>query len=1223
MRYLSKVIFLNSAHIPYAEIRVDGNVHFIGTQGVGKSTLLRAILFFYNADKLHLGIPKEKQNFDAFYLPYANSYIVYEVVRENGAYSVVVSKSMGRAAFRLVDAPYRKSWFVNDRHEVSADWSEVRARILEMDARCTITPLVTSYEMFRDIIFGNNRRPDMVAYRKFAIVESAKYQNIPRTIQHVFLNSRLDADFVKDTIIQSMSEEDISIDLAYYRSQIEAFEQEYDDVMLWLKPNKNGEIVVRKQAEQVIQRYRGLLYSQKQLEEERAELNYAEKVARDMLPVLETQIQETEEKRTRLIRLIGEEKTKYAAERDKLVRREGSIADDLKRIREKRQYYEKEGIEDVMRRVAGEAVLLHELESLKQTYAELTATYRDVLQKYNLMVDKLETGFTTFENERRKAMLDRENVLNAQKNALYTRYREQESQVRDAYEERLKTWNSSRMQLTEEISMLQQQKTRIRLTPHFGKEIDDCRAQLEALKEEERQTSWEVANSKLACDRLRQQCADELKDNDWQFKQQADEVIRRRTTLEEEMRRLRALIDRWKGSFAEWLDAHKPGWQETIGKVADEELILYSQDLCPALAKENDNTWFGVRVELSGIVKELHTPARLKEELAGKQAAHETCVRELTQLNAHREETQGQIKKKYNRQVREMADKQHLLEAQLQKIPVRRKNLQAELVSWERKETEWKQAQMEQIAQQLGQKSQEQVRLEEEEKRLQAERDKRLKQLSDELRKAEKAEEATAEQEIRVIREEITRQRVEKEAKKAELHRLQEKELGGMGADTSVLANYEKRMESIRQELEYIGRKRSLVSDFEKDKREYFDRESQLRQEKKTNESLLADLEHKYGLRMERLQGQQHEVEHALETQKQEQTGILNDLKDLKAFRADEYLCPPESYTLETRPTRKSCGVLIGELKSLIISIQKDTEQFKRAVNVFHSNFTAKNTFHFPETLTSDRDFYDFAANLCEFVEDNKILEYQARISERYTNIIQRISKETGDLTQHESEIQKTIRAINEDFVKRNFAGVIRGIELRTQASDDKLMQLLVEIKQFNEVHQFNMGLLDLFSQDSRTEVNEKAVKYLYSFSRQLRDNPSRKNLVLSDTFTLQFRVRENDNDTGWTEKIANVGSDGTDILVKAMVNIMLINVFKEKASRKFGDFRIHCMMDEIGKLHPNNVKGILAFANCRNIVLINSSPTTYNVEDYRYTYLLSKDAQSYTHVVPLLTRKQ
>ena len=714
-----------------------------------------------------------------------------------------------------------------------------------------------------------------------------------------------------------------------------------------------------------------------------------------------------------------------------------------------------------------------------------------------------------------------------------------------------------------------------------------------------------------------------MKESEWQFKQEAEELVRRRTALDEEIQNLTSLLDHWKGSFCEWLDAHKPGWQETIGKVADEELILYAQDLHPVLAGDSDNTLFGVRVELSGVAKELRTPARLKEELAEKEAARESYVRELAQLNGRREETLGQIKKKYNRQIREVADKQHLLEAQLQQIPARRKHLQAELTSWQRKEAEWKREQTEQVEFQLAQKSQEQVRWEDEDKRLRAEKEKRLKQLAEELRKTEKAEEEVVRQETGVIHEEITRQRVEMETKKAELRRSQAKELEGSGADMSVITSYEKRMADIRQELEYIVRKRSLVSDFEKDKREYFDREPQLRNEKKTNDAQLEDLENKYKLRMERLLSQQSEADKILEARRKEHADIHKDLASLKAFRADEDLCPSESYTSEMRPTRKSCGTIIGDLKSLIISIHRELDQFKRAVNAFHGNFTAKNTFHFPETLASDSDSYDFAANLCEFVEDNKIVEYQTRISERYTNIIQRISKETGDLTQHESEIQKTIRAINEDFVRRNFAGVIRGIELRTQASDDKLMQLLVEIKQFNEEHQFNMGALDLFSQDSRMEVNEKAVKYLYSFSRQLRDNPSRKSLVLSDTFNLQFRVKENDNDTGWTEKIANVGSDGTDILVKAMVNIMLINVFKEKASRKFGDFRIHCMMDEIGKLHPNNVKGILAFANCRNIVLVNSSPTTYNVEDYRYTYLLSKDAQSFTQVVPLLTRKQ
>jgi hypothetical protein len=48
-------------------------------------------------------------------------------------------------------------------------------------------------------------------------------------------------------------------------------------------------------------------------------------------------------------------------------------------------------------------------------------------------------------------------------------------------------------------------------------------------------------------------------------------------------------------------------------------------------------------------------------------------------------------------------------------------------------------------------------------------------------------------------------------------------------------------------------------------------------------------------------------------------------------------------------------------------------------------------------------------------------------------------------------------------------------------------------------------------------------------------------------------------------------------------------------------------MMDEIGRLHPSNIKGILRFANERNILLINGSPISQNATDYKYTYKLSK----------------
>ena len=40
MRYLNKIVFINSAAIRYSEVQLDGNIHLIGTQGVGKLSLI-------------------------------------------------------------------------------------------------------------------------------------------------------------------------------------------------------------------------------------------------------------------------------------------------------------------------------------------------------------------------------------------------------------------------------------------------------------------------------------------------------------------------------------------------------------------------------------------------------------------------------------------------------------------------------------------------------------------------------------------------------------------------------------------------------------------------------------------------------------------------------------------------------------------------------------------------------------------------------------------------------------------------------------------------------------------------------------------------------------------------------------------------------------------------------------------------------------------------------
>ena len=1220
MRYLNKIIFLNSAHVPYAEVKLDGNVHFIGTQGVGKSTLLRAVLFFYNADKLRLGIPKEKKNFDSFYLPFANSYIVYEVMRENGAYTIVVTKSMGRAAFRFIDAPYSKEWFVDGKNEVSADWSVIRTRVSESGAN--VSSLVTGYDMFRDIIFGNNRKPDLLQFRKYAIVESSRYQNIPRTIQNVFLNSKLDADFIKDTIIQSMDDNEFVVDLSYYRNQIETFEQEYSDVMLWIKQDKNGVVPVRKQADIVIKGYRMLLFAEKQIKNGRQQLNYSERVARLKFPELEELLLQLKEEAERFTRLLGEEKYKFDSERDKLVKLSGIVESDLKKIREKRKYYEQEHIDEVISRVNREPALKYELESLNKVYNELTSTYRDVISKYSLMEQGIDADLARFENEINKRVLCLKDELGKRISELTKKSNSQTEEIRSVYEEKLKTLADSKEQLLEEISNLKQQKTRVECTVHFKEEIGDCEERLRNISSEEKDTAVKVDRLKLECDRLRQKSDAETMVVEKEYDAKINEILRCRKQVGTEIESLNVLINNSKGSFCEWLDKNRSGWQESIGKIADEKLILYNQNLSPELSTDGESSFYGVKINLAEVQRELRSPEQLKAEFKAKSSERDEYTRKISLLNEEKTKRTEEIKNKYRKQISAISGERHLLEIQLQQYPLQIKNIKAEQASWERKESEWKRNRIEEIETFIGGKEKERQKCCNNEELLKQEREKRILQISDEQRKAEKKERSAVDVEIQAVHKELSDRRMDMDNRKKELHKLQNEELNGKGADTSVINSYKSKIDTIKSELDYISQKQSFVWNYEKDKRELFDREPELRDNKKNNEMHLDELEEKYALRKNKLTGQYETVKNSIKEKTAERDAIKNDFSVLENFRKDEGFCPPESYTPEELPTNKPCGKIVEELKSLIVSLGKDTENFKKSINLFNSNFTARNTFSFPQSLSCDSDYMDFASNLCEFVENNKITEYQNRISERYVNIIRRISKETGELTQSESLINKTIKDINDDFVKRNFAGVIRSIELRPLPSNDKLMQLLIEIKNFNDENTFNMGGMDLFSRDSRENVNLRAVKYLNAFSKLLKDEPSRKSLVVSDTFNLQFRIIENDNDTGWVEKIANVGSDGTDILVKAMVNIMLINVFKEKASRKFGDFKVHCMMDEIGKLHPNNVKGILEFANCRNILLINSSPTTYNVEDYKYTYLLSKDAKSNTRVVSLLTRK-
>jgi len=165
MRYLSKIIFIESANIKYSEVNVDGNVHFIGTQGVGKSTILRALLFFYNANQQKLGIPVGKKTFVDFYFPFQNSYIIYEVIRETGPFCVLVFKSQGRVCFRFFDTSYDKEYFIDGEGKIFESWDKIK---MAFGKNINYTKKIDRYEDYRNILYGNSQGLDP-AFRKYSI----------------------------------------------------------------------------------------------------------------------------------------------------------------------------------------------------------------------------------------------------------------------------------------------------------------------------------------------------------------------------------------------------------------------------------------------------------------------------------------------------------------------------------------------------------------------------------------------------------------------------------------------------------------------------------------------------------------------------------------------------------------------------------------------------------------------------------------------------------------------------------------------------------------------------------------------------------------------------------------------------------------------------------------------------------------------------------------------
>ncbi len=1209
MRYLNKIVFINSASVQYAEIELDGNVHLIGTQGVGKSTLLRAILFFYNANKTKLGIPKQKKGFDDYYFQYQNSYIIYEIIKDNIPFCVLAYRVNGKVAFRFFNSEYKRELFIDKDNRAFESWDKIRNAF---GTAIYYTNLIKSYEDFRRIIYGDNNglKPEL---KKYALIESKQYQNIPRTIQNVLLNTNLEAKFIKDTIIKSLNEEEFVIDIENYsKNHLRDFETQINDIKIWFKENRKGQIVVRKQADKIIDRFR--IYNF--LKREKKELAYELASRMDFIenekPILHSsyskennELNELSKKRENLA------KTHRRREQD-IVSDIKLITTELAKAKQKQTEYNNQNINLIISKVTKKDTLIIEQKTLGDEKNLLTSKFSEISQKYQALISQIQNQQQEFTNTQNAEINKIQGNFGENKTSIFDNYQKLINQIKEENKDEVDKGYNDVDKIKENENSLKRSKSELKHKTFFLTEITKCKDKKKVLNEKISSSKSIILNSTNQTTIIHKEWELETKEVERINNISIEKETEKSQKLTLNIEKIENKIQQSKSSLYGWLnDNNISNWQNTIGKVIDEDKVLFNTELNPKLIDSNSATLFGVELNLNTLKNSIKTVKEYNQEIEEYKGKIIEVQNTIKQLNANAADSLKKLKTKFKKKLNSLkeviAENEYTISQNEEKL----KKNKIDLDEWISKAKSEKEAVLQKLENDLDEVASKKLKAED-----------NLELIKKGIRRKTSLKEKERDSEIKSL-EEIRNNTIsdikiaisnDKEASDTRLQQLkkeQNSELDNKGADTNRLNEIDDRLNDIEKDLDFIKEHETIVIEYNKDKRELFDKVPQLKVEKTSLEKKQASIVNEHKIELNKINSKYSKQEDFVKSIQSKIDEFDNDEKKFIEFKEKSetyksvhmYFSEPIRAIIETKTAISS----IAEINNKHYKGIETFKELQQSTNAFTGNFSEQSIFSFKVKLNDDIEYLNFANELKEFIELDKINEYEKRVNNRFAHIIRLIGRETTELNSKKGEIEKIIKKINDDFIGKNFVQAIKGMEIKTLESSNPIVKLLIQIKDFNDENSIALGESNLFTSSESNSKNQKAVELLKQLVKELIKS-KRTMLTLSESFDLQFRIIENDNDSGWVEKLSNVGSEGTDVLVKAMINILLLNVFKDSASKKFKDFKLHCMMDEIGRLHPNNVKGILRFANERNILLINGSPTSQNATDYKYTYKLAKE---------------
>ncbi len=1193
---LKKVYLIKSAGFEFSEIDLTDNTLLLGESGVGKTTIMRAVLFFYTMDYSDsiLNLTSDtKKSFNDWYFKEHNSHVVYEYTKGDSRFLFVVNKS-GKLHYTFIDITNSslgvRELFIDEKMPINLE--KLNENIQRENLPNYSTTIRDKYINTLHKKDSNNKKIKQESVVDFSLFENINYtKEFAKTLSNIFISSKVNSSSIKRSIVSLIENSDAKIDLNEIRVNLDEYVSHKDEIEKFENKIPNIEKLSQKLDEynanrkefkvranelyalkqQVSMKMQEIMMKTDSLDEQKSKLKTSFSIAI-----------ETIDKKIDI-------SSKEVIEQEK----------ELKDLKQKEREYKEKNIDALVAESEKEQNYNNQLDTHKERYKALTAEFDSLKDKYQKIADKLKKDADDEILNLKEKNIQISKKIDANKNSLIEGKEQNIKDKTQRYRDEKDSFASSLEEEEKRFTTIDKELIKVEYF-HFNQEkTGQYKDEIKRYEEELTDTKISINNNTIDIDKIEQEIKGiekELKESneklDSDVKKQKDELFKQKEDVEKK-------LDFDKDNLYGYLNKHRVENREKIITYLKDD-ILFSDKSFSVTQSGEANLIFGLNIQfdkefendyeqskllsklklIKDSIKQINKDTIRKKQLLEDEASQNTKVKNRQRAILYQQKVDLEQKKKSYLENTNLSKlnlenaKQEALQQKKEKIV----ELQEQYLS------------SKEIKKELGLKIDNLTQeIESITRIINQDVKKTVNEYSGQLKELELSQTSKI-QNIKID----CNQKIDSSNKELSLA------LQNNGVDEALLLSISNEIRELTTKLSEIDTNRTTVTVYLV---EYKDK---IKQIPSLDEKLASDSKYLHDLKQRKIEIQEANKSEKLELESKRKSleSAKNEIDNFsKTYKQNienqeiekkiKVSLSLQSHTLDENI--KITADIVDNIIKVYNDIKSAQETVESSVIKIIQNLKNDNIFkiEIPNDFISDSSYLKTAKELIEYMKNDKLSIFKDASLDKFKSNINYIKKQLGVFEDALLDIEGEVKNLR-NTIKKAIGSfkVIDDIDIRFLDANNNVLNTLKSLSSFYDKNnnKFLSGLFDSYSDDkasqrAREELREKIVELVKLL------NVSKEYLELENGFVLEFKVIERGNDLKWRQTLSDIGSTGTSTLVKSIINISMLKMVSKNIVKN-SEIVTHCILDEIGTISTEYFRELKDFVNDSGFVFLNGMPT-------------------------------